>query len=146
MSNRTVHECRERGIPDSTITKAQAGKHLAASIRNGSSETNDNPGAIPVQLAVAIANNDGQGSVAGEIISYRNTTNCTIESGCAILQSAAPYTAAMNGYGVLPAAGGKVTPTAYGADTLDVTGTIVGGGTRMVDGSNVPVVFVRNLI
>lgn len=146
MSNRTVHECRERGIPDNSITKAQAGKHLAASIRNGSGATNDEPGAIPVTLAKAIANDDNQGSVAGEIISYRDTTNCLIESGCAVLQSTVAYTPALHGQGVLPAAGGKVAPTAYGADTLDVQGVITGGGTRNVDGSEVNVVYVRNLI
>ena len=131
MAGRTVHECRERGIPNNSITKAQAGKFLAAVVRNS---LTDDLGAIPVRLGVA------SGVVVGEIITYQHETSCLIETGCAVLQASDKYAATQNGQGVVGAADGQVAANANGR------GTITGGGTRQVDGASVDVVYVRNLI
>ncbi len=134
MAGRTVHECRERGNPDGSITKDQAGKYLAAVVDDRASATNDEPGVIPVRLGIASKR------VIGEIISYQHEDSCLLETGCAVLQATVSYAPAMHGQGVVSAANGQVTANANGV------GTIVGGGLRTVGTSNVPVLYVRNLI
>lgn len=138
MAGRTTKECRVRGNPDSTITATQAGKHLAAAY-DISVSGDDN--AIPVELAEAT----GTGQIVGEIISYRDADNCLIETGDAVLQCSRAYTAADNGARVVPAADGQVTPQQDGGGTIGGNGRIYGGGERMVDGSSVDVVYVKNL-
>lgn len=134
MSGRTVHECRERGNPDGSITKAHAQKHLAAVVDDRTTAANDELGVIPVRLGVASKR------IAGEIITYQHEDSCLLETGCAVLQSPAAYTPSLNGLGVVPQANGQVSADADGV------GTITGGGTREIDGTTGTVLYVRNII
>lgn len=136
--SRTVFEKRWRGNPDSTIAKTDENKYLAVIADTG---TTSDDTSIPVALTTT-----ANLVPVGQLLTYTDADRCLIESGYAILQASAAYAASQNGMGVLThTTEGQVVATAKNIAVAG-QGTIVGGGTRTVGGTDVNVVYVVGLM
>jgi len=133
------HSGQLRILHYGSLTDQDANQHLAV-VRDTWELNYDDPG-LPVTL-VSVADQ----VPIGELQTHIHQNSVLIESGVAVLYANAAYTAAVNGQGVLTTAvKGQVKAVAKNI-AAQGHGTIVGGGTRNVNGTDRNVYYVAGLL
>lgn len=138
--SRTVHEKRWKGNPSSELTKDNENQFLGVVDNTG--HLNNDMAATMVTLT-----DTADLPIIGEYQTYTDNKRVLIESGYAVLQASAAYTAADNGKGVLSTTtkGVVAAVTRVSASAVTGVGRIVGGGTREVNNVTVNVYYVVDL-